>query len=338
MVLINPESLVLQVSEQSQAGEARRRAMALAMEHGLSEAAASNLAIVVTELATNLLYHGSGGEIILTRLDDPAQPSIDVTALDRGPGMVDVARSLRDGYSTAGTSGTGLGAASRLSQEFDIYSEPGKGTAVFARFYRDAQAPVAGVQFGALRVPLQGEYECGDAWSITAANGHIAFLIADGLGHGPLAATASKAAVRVLRESDSDAPADLLRDMHAALRSTRGAAAGLASVDPVSGEVRFCGVGNTVFVLAGDGRPRHMISHNGTLGHHASHFQEFSYRWNPDEVLVMHSDGLSANWAGNHYPGLMQRHPGLIAAVLFRDFRRTRDDATVVVARIARSS
>ena len=60
---------------------------------------------------------------------------VEILALDKGPGIRDLERSLRDGYSTAGGAGTGLGAISRLSSEFDVYSPPGKGTALLARIW-----------------------------------------------------------------------------------------------------------------------------------------------------------------------------------------------------------
>jgi len=329
------QTRAMPVTEATQAGEARRAAVALASDNGFSESAASNLAIVVTELATNLVRHGGGGEILLTASDEAADAALDILAVDKGRGMQDVGRCLADGFSTNGTPGGGLGAVRRLSHEFDLHSEPGKGTVVFARLYGNGRGNGKRLQYAGVRLPLGGESECGDAWSVIAENGRAAFLVADGLGHGPLAATASRAAVRVFRGGAERNPADLLQGIHLALRSTRGAAAGVARVDVDSGEVRFCGVGNTSFVLAGIGPQQQMVSHNGTLGHQATRFQEFTYRWKNGAVLVMHSDGLSTSWDATRYPGLFSRHPGVIAGILYRDFRRTRDDVTVLAARFA---
>ena len=78
-----------------------------------------------------------------------------------------------------------------------------------------------------------------------------------------------------------------------------------------------------------------MLSHNGTVGHAARRIQDVEYPY-PDAsdapLVVLHSDGLSANWSLDAYPGLLAAHPGLVAAVLYRDFARERDDAAVVVA------
>jgi hypothetical protein len=64
--------------------------------------------------------------------------------------------------------------------------------------------------------------------------------------------------------------------------------------------------------------------------------QEFSYPWEPDATLVVHSDGLSTRWRPESYPGLQRHDPAVMAGVLFRDFARARDDASVIVVREAR--
>jgi hypothetical protein len=76
-----------------------------------------------------------------------------------------------------------------------------------------------------------------------------------------------------------------------------------------------------------------MVSYNGTVGHEVRKIQEFTYQWPQQGLLVMHSDGLKTQWRLDRYPGLMHKHPSLIAGVLYRDFNRGRDDVTVLVAR-----
>jgi hypothetical protein len=78
---------------------------------------------------------------------------------------------------------------------------------------------------------------------------------------------------------------------------------------------------------------RHLVSYNGTVGHTLRKLQEFAFPWPRDALLVLHSDGLGTHWDFNAYPGLTSRHPALIAAVLYRDYDRGRDDVSVVVIR-----
>src|SRR5262249_15768002 len=150
---------------------------------------------------------------------------IEVLALDRGPGMADVGRCRRDGFSTAGTPGTGLGAIARLSAVAGGYSPPPGGTAGPAPPGGGGGPRRAGPRGGG------GVEVGGDAWAVTSEGGRALLLVADGLGHGPLAAEASRAAARVFRENPGLGPAGVLQAAHQALRGTRGAAVAVAELD-----------------------------------------------------------------------------------------------------------
>jgi anti-sigma regulatory factor (Ser/Thr protein kinase) len=112
--------LVLHVTESSQVGEARRQAQAMARALGFDEGAAGRVALAVTEAATNVVRHGGGGEVLLRPLGDDAAPGIELMTVDRGPGMANVAASMRDGHSTSGSPGQGLGAIGRAALELEI--------------------------------------------------------------------------------------------------------------------------------------------------------------------------------------------------------------------------
>jgi hypothetical protein len=114
------------------------------------------------------------------------------------------------------------------------------------------------------------------------------------------------------------------------LRSTRGAAAAVAAVDLAGGTITYAGVGNISGMILGPQGGRSLVSHNGTLGHAARTFQEFAYPFAGHATLVMHTDGLLSRWALDAYPGLTRRDPALLAGILYRDFRRGRDDVTVL--------
>jgi anti-sigma regulatory factor (Ser/Thr protein kinase) len=325
-------STVLAVTESSQAGHARRTAAALAARLGFNEEAQGKVAIVVSEAAKNLVAHvPGGGHILLRALYAGPHVGLEVLALDKGPGMADVDRCLRDGYSTAGTSGVGLGAMRRMASLFDIHSVPGLGTAVLAQLWADKPPPAARVEVGVVCVPMPGEEVCGDSWAVDFKQGRFFVLVADGLGHGPEAARASRAAVVSFLEQGSRELVELMRGAHQELRSTRGAAVALASVE--GARLHFAGVGNIAAAIASPGAIQRLVSMNGTLGHQAHRMQQFSYTWSPGDTLVMCSDGLATQWRLDPYPGLLARHPSLVAGVLYRDFARGRDDATVLVAR-----
>jgi anti-sigma regulatory factor (Ser/Thr protein kinase) len=329
------EAVRLAVTEVSQVGEARRVAVTLARQVGFDETEAGKVAIVVTEVGTNLVKHASGGVILLRPLAAEASTGVEVLALDRGPGMADVGRCLRDGFSSAGSPGHGLGAIRRLSAFADVYSTPGTGTVLLARLW--ARMPSTGPSgrfgLGAVSVPQRGESMCGDAWAATQDGGRLLLLVADGLGHGPEAAEAARAAVRVFSDNPGLRPASALQAVHGALHSTRGAAVAVAEADLDARVVLYAGVGNIAASVLANGVGRSMVSHNGTVGHEVRKFQEFSYPFPPGAMLVMHSDGLHSRWNLDPYPGLVQRDPALVAGVLYRDFERGRDDVTIVAAR-----
>jgi anti-sigma regulatory factor (Ser/Thr protein kinase) len=333
-------TLALAVTEASQTGEARRAAARLAASLGFREAEAGKIAIIVTEVATNLVKHGGGGQLLVRKLGDKHDPGLEVMALDNGAGIANIAVSLRDGYSTASTPGTGLGAVMRLASQFDIHSQSGLGTAVLARVWAGerGKATARKLEIGGVCVQYPGETCYGDAWATCQDGPRSVILVVDGLGHGELAAEACRKAIQAFEANVTASPHAIIDAIHGALRSTRGAAAAVAEIDVARTQVRFAGVGNIAGVLASHhGTSRHLVSHNGTLGHEVRRIDEFVYPWRPDGMLVLHSDGLTSRWDLHRYAGLAERDASLIAGVLYRDARRGRDDVTVVVARETRA-
>ncbi|MBW4425240.1 MAG: SpoIIE family protein phosphatase [Nostoc desertorum CM1-VF14] len=329
------ESVVITITESSQIGEARRVAIALATRLGFQETQRGKVGIVVTEVANNLIQHGQGGVLLLRLLEHDSAIGIEVLSLDKGRGMVDVDECLQDGFSTRGTLGNGLGAISRLSGLFEIYSIPNQGTALLAHLWSDSafHPPQKTLDIGVICLSKRGENISGDAWAYQVDNCRSLFLVADGLGHGPAAATAAFQAVRIFQEHHRS-PGAIVEAAHAALRSTRGAALAIAEIDFEQQSVRFAGIGNiAASIFSFTERHHHLISNNGTVGHEVRKIQELSYPWYANGLLIMHSDGLDSKWQLDRYPGLSQKHPSLIAGVLYRDFNRERDDVTVLVAR-----
>ena len=324
----------ISIEDDSQIGEARRVAAAISSAAGLGSAEAGRVAIVVNELGSNVRKHAARGEIVVRELRMDSASGVELLAIDRGPGM-DLEKSLRDGHSTAGTRGEGLGAVRRLAHEFDAYSAK-HGTVVLARVWA-GEPPAVPVQSGAISVPVPGEQECGDSWELQQGGPLLRFMVVDGLGHGPLAARAATTAVASFNEPSTrrlPGPEAVLHALHAALRSTRGAAIAVAELDLVRRALRFGGIGNIGATLDGvSNKPRGLVSHNGIAGHEARRIQEFEVAWPSHAVLVVHSDGLAGHWKLDGYPGLHARHAAVIAGVLYRDFRRASDDATVLVVK-----
>jgi anti-sigma regulatory factor (Ser/Thr protein kinase) len=332
--MLGGQTTLVTVADESQVGEARRAVTVACHRLGLDETVAGKAAVVATEAATNIVKHAARGEILVRAVPG----GIEVMALDRGPGIGDIAASLRDGYSTSGTQGSGLGAIRRMATTFDIYSALGLGTAIVARLLSPAATaslPAASgnrLVISAVSLPVAGETLNGDAWAEERLDHGLRILLVDGLGHGPVANEAAHAAVEAFQSAPGEAPSTAVETCHLAMRSTRGAALAVAEISVHPGVVRFAGIGNVAGSIWNGSVSHHTVSLNGTAGHGTIRPREFSYPWPAGGLLVMASDGLATRWSLENYPGLASHDPALVAGVLYRDHSRGRDDVTVVVA------
>lgn len=326
------------VMEASQVAEARREAATLASQSGFGENDCGRVALVATELATNLVKHGGGGELLIGSYQDNTGTGIELIAIDRGPGIANVEACLKDGHSSAGTAGNGLGAVIRQSQAFNIASWPGVGTAVLARIEAGPPKPkdvAPHPNWGAVSVAMPGQEVCGDSWTATSNEASTTLFVADGLGHGQDAADAAVEAIRLFHRFNGHQITTLLDYIHGGLRSTRGAAVSIARFDPATQKVVFAGIGNVAGGLSDNGQSlKRMVTMPGTAGHNARKIQAFDYPFRHG-FIVLASDGISTSWNLDRYLGVQSMHPSLVAAMLYRDFGRHRDDATILVGKWA---
>jgi anti-sigma regulatory factor (Ser/Thr protein kinase) len=322
------------VEEPSQVGEARRIAVRMGQQLAMPTSRQGDVAIVATELATNLARHAKHGQLRLQHIRSGGAAWLEMVAVDDGPGITDLHRSMQDGYSSAGTPGTGFGAIRRLSDEFDAFSTPGKGTVVLSRLKISAETRAPYV-IGAACLPAPHEPVCGDTWRASVRERDLAVMLADGLGHGPLAEDAAQRAAQAFDEDPFVDDLPFYQHAHRQLAASRGAAMARAVIRAGSA-VRYTGVGNIAATLVGTEASRGLPSQNGTVGVQTrQRILSQEYPWPARGLLIMHSDGINGRWSLEAYPGLLFRHPAIVAAVLARDFRRGRDDATAVVVRMA---
>ncbi|MEU4656945.1 ATP-binding SpoIIE family protein phosphatase [Streptomyces sp. NPDC023723] len=338
------------VHDSTRVRDARVAAEHAASAASLDEPRTAAAALVATELATNLLKHAGGGQVLIDVVAPPvlaagldAAPMVQIAAVDHGPGIADVDAALRDGFSTAGSLGAGLGTCRRVAHEFALHSVLGRGTVALARVGAalprtgaDAPGPTAAVRAGGVNVPFAGAEYSGDAWAWVRSGDRVTLMLADGLGHGPEAARASTAAVDALRGAAGLGPAEVLRRLDAALGSTRGAAVAVAQVDPGAGRLRFTGVGNVGARLCAAGVWRPLVSRPGIVGvHRPGTLREDEAAWGDDHLLILHSDGLPSRWTPPPEACRPALDPAVTAAVALRDAsspaRPVRDDTAVAV-------
>ncbi|WIY06577.1 ATP-binding protein/SpoIIE family protein phosphatase [Amycolatopsis mongoliensis] len=320
------------VDDPTAAGRARRVATGLAERLGFTEKRTAEVGIVVTELATNLDRHARQGTLVVRSVRATTHAAVEVVAADRGPGIADPAVAIEDGHSTTGTLGVGLGAVHRLSDTVTVFSEPGRGTVVTARF-RPAGADLADDAAGMTR-PITGEEVCGDAYAVMRADGRMRLMMCDGSGHGPLAASAAQEAVRIFCERPAgEPPEQVIAAIHSALRSSRGGAVAVADLVPAEGRVRFAGLGNIAAAVVLEDRKQGMVSVPGIAGYQARTIRAFDHELPAGAAVVLHSDGLTEKWRPGQWNALFDSTPLVIAAALVRDAGVRNDDASVLVGK-----
>ena len=302
-------SLQFPITRDSHGVEPRRAAVDRAQSLGFDETAAGRVALVATELATNIAQHAGEGEILsrYRRIDAGDR----VAGHRQGPGIADVARAMEDGYSTAGTLGHGMGSVGRQADQSEVFSRTPGGTVAVARIWRSADHRESPFSVAGVSVALAGEPVCGDDWSVTWRQHQGELLVVDGLGHGIAASEAAMAAVRTFDSSRASSAPMLVEELHQALRATRGAAVSVAAVDLENELVKFAGLGNVGGRSSRPERKRtNMVSQNGTAGHMARRVSEFSYPFRAGSILVMFTDGLVSSWDPAAYPDLWSVRSG----------------------------
>jgi anti-sigma regulatory factor (Ser/Thr protein kinase) len=343
-----------EIKEEGHVGAARRGVRRFASGLGFSDDQLEEISIVVQEIGTNAVRYATGGGCVHWAETLGEEPGLELFYFDKGPGVYDLERALRDGVSSGGSLGTGFGAMRRLLDEFDAYSavkgttrrlttarRTTHGTALLGRKWV-RPATTEGQRERARRVtrrvgcwsrPRPGEETNGDAYFIKERDGETLLAVVDGLGHGRGAREAAAAALDTLERWEGEPLGELILAVHDALRATRGAVMGAVVLDHARGAFNYAGVGNVEVRVVGASEPARPIPSNGTLGARLSQVRVWPHRWQEGTTLVIASDGISATWDAAAYPGLFGRSPQLLAGVLLRDYARNSDDATVLVYR-----
>jgi anti-sigma regulatory factor (Ser/Thr protein kinase) len=339
----------IEIKDEAHVGTARRAVHRFASSLGFGETDLAQLDIVVQEIGTNAARYATAGGWLHYTTTLGTSVGLELFYWDAGPGIYDLDRAIRDGVSTSGSLGAGLGAIRRLMDEFDVYStlpvvsrhpqrRTSHGTAMLTRkWLTKEEEETRGIpdprRYGVWSRPHPGEEVNGDAYFIRARGGRTLLAVIDGLGHGLGAKEASDVAIDQLEEWTGEPLDEVLPALHNSLRSTRGAVIGTAIIDRETGRFHYSGVGNVMVRVYGAPEHTTPLSANGTLGARLGSLRVWSYPWAEGATLIMASDGISASWDMDSYPGLLQRTPQLLAGILMRDYGRDADDATVLVAR-----
>jgi anti-sigma regulatory factor (Ser/Thr protein kinase)/serine/threonine protein phosphatase PrpC len=343
------EIFSIEITDEARVGAARRAVHEYAERLGFTDKELAEIDIVVQELGTNAATYATQNSWLHYTTTIGRGAGLELFYWDAGPGIYNIDRAVRDGVSTSGSLGMGLGAIRRLMDQFDLYStvrttsrlslqaarRTNHGTAVLARKWRKGvrPEPMEVSRVGVWSRPHPGEENNGDAYLIKTLGARTLFAVVDGLGHGRGAKQASDTAIESLSEWAGEPLDEVFMAVHGALRATRGAVMGVAVMDAAREEMHYAGVGNVAVRIFNAPEHATPIPSNGTMGARMSRVRVWTQKWTEDSMLVMTSDGLSETWDIKSYPNLLERNPQILAGILMRDYARTNDDATVLVAK-----
>jgi anti-sigma regulatory factor (Ser/Thr protein kinase) len=331
-----PSPQTVEVQHENGVGEARRAARTTATALGFAPQACEEIALAMTELATNLLKHARGGTLTLTPLTEGGQVGLEIQSHDNGPGILDVEQAIGDRFSTSGTHGTGLGAVNRLMDELDIASQRGTGTRIVCRkWLREHRPSVRScpLSFGVATRPRPSEQVNGDAFVVIQWAESALVGIIDGLGHGQSAHRAAQTA-RQYVESHFDMPLDqIFRGTDRACRASRGVVMALARFDWSKDRLTFASVGNISVRIFPQSKPFQFTIRRGVIGLNAPGPIVSEHPWPLDHVLVLHSDGISTRWDWKDFDSWADQPATTMAQELLKAQAKVEDDATVIVVR-----
>ena len=342
--------LSLQIDHVSDAGVCRRKAVSLAKEMGFDEVKTGEVAIMVTELVTNVMKHGGGkGKLVVCEYSDANDhKAIEVWCCDTGNGISDLGQAMKDGHSAKNTLGLGMGTIRRFSDEMELNPtltnrfretyfagcERFKNCIRTVKYLPNKNLLVSNrtIEVGAMSRSKPGETLNGDAYAISHLSPTLSIAsVIDGLGHGKEANLASQLArEQILLKPELPVDA-LMQHIHNALRGTRGATIGLAKIDTEKQKISFSGIGNIESFLTGPSGKKNLISFGGIMGHNMRTPRIYEFDYKPGDNLCMYSDGITTRWKTDDVDWHLPTQK--IAENILNLYARPNDDATVLIVR-----
>jgi len=301
---------------------------------GVANELAERAALVASELGRNHLRHARAGRIAVRSITRGEHRGLELVAVDRGPGVLDMAAAIDALPRAVGTLGVGIGSVRRLSSEVDFDVRVGEGTHVRARFF-DREAPRRR-EVGIYGRPHEDEKVSGDHARVHRADDALVLAVCDGLGHGPMARDASMAAMHVFDQHHDESPSDILEACHRSLGDTRGVVMSVCRVCEDAGTVEISSVGNIDVQVAAVRQVRRFGGSSAVVGERgrtAMRVRTDRAPFGQSELVVLTTDGISSKLSIEHDLELFRSHPIVVAQRIMERFARQNDDALVLVAR-----
>jgi anti-sigma regulatory factor (Ser/Thr protein kinase) len=359
----------LKVSSDRDAAVSVVEASRISREIGFSEHDCNKVATAVSELARNILKYAGTGEIRIKRIEREGRSGLEVMARDQGPGIVDIETALEDHYSSSGTLGLGLPGIKRMMDEFEIESDPGRGTQVTCRKWKhsptrrtpsrlmqavsrqarksptsqasgkllkaDLKNEIRGQDCAYYVRPCRGEFVSGDAVVLDQRDDLVLLAIIDALGHGSAANKVAQRAKSFIRGSWTSDVVASISGLHESLKGSIGAAAGIVVLETKTGMMSHVAVGNTVCRTFGSRSGRCLVT-PGTLGSRIRSPQLSQVRLGDGDLVLLYTDGVSDRFELDDYPQINLGSASDVARAIVERFGRKHDDSSCVAMRYRR--
>jgi len=309
-------------------GKARRAVVNFSQELGMSARNLSNIAIITTELATNLVRYANAGGVV--HYSSSPENGLFLQIRDDGPGIPDVENALMNGVSSNGSLGCGLGAVQRLADHFSIKTGE-QGTEIIVYKYLDSKTK-QNLSVGVYSRPYPGYLHNGDGFFIDQKPTRKVFGLFDALGHGDLAYETAKILLKSLQDNYRLPLEQMIQLSHQSLIGSRGAVLFLAVI--TKSEFKYIGIGNIESFLGMIGLPpKRLMSYRGVLGATLPEIKVTTLPWNPGSWLLVHTDGILERWKSVEQVFIKGGDPGMCCRQIVQDYSRDNDDASVLIVR-----
>ncbi|MDT8447643.1 MAG: hypothetical protein RRB13_12190 [bacterium] len=334
------DQVIFLISNKGEATLAKRRVRSFALDLGFADDLAEKLAIVVAELASNLLKHVGEGHLLVSRLREGEQFGIEIESVDQGPGLSALGDSFADGFSTAGTLGNGLGSINRIMDDLEMLPGHHKGLRIIARKWIHRPGKTAGLvcpfDIGVASRPHPKMSVNGDNFLVRSGPDFSFACVIDGVGHGQFAFKAAISARNYLEGHFHKPMTQLFQGAARACASTRGAVMAALTLDWRTHRISFASVGNIEIRVKGP-KSYSFIHRRGVVGSRMPPFKPQEEVWEPGTLMVLFSDGIRTSWTWDEFADLYNEPSSKIASAMLNKLARDNDDATVMVIKDKKS-
>ncbi|ATX78526.1 Anti-sigma regulatory factor (Ser/Thr protein kinase) [Mariprofundus aestuarium] len=331
-----PETRSFYISGPADVTAARRVSKSFALALSFDEVASEQMALVASELGSNIYKHAGRGTLSLSSITVEAQHGMVIEARDWGGGIANQEEAFADGFSTAGTLGDGLGAVNRLVDSMEITSDGENGTHIIGiKMLRKNSFPMPAHEnpfdIAAVSRAIPGHQVNGDAFVIKHANHRTLVAVIDGVGHGTFAHKASTTAKAYIESHFEQDLEHLLMGCSRACRATRGAVMTLVALEWQERNMHYAGIGNIESRIFNALTDKKLIVRRGIVGNRMPPPKSSLESWNSGAVMVLHSDGISTKWQWHELTPVMHLGASAVAQRIMERYGKGNDDATVLV-------